>query len=242
MIVRLNKYISECGIASRRKSDELINNGRVSVNGNIVLELGTKIDTDIDEISIDGEFLKTRKKVYFLLNKPKGVITTTSDDKNRTTVTELINTKEKIFPIGRLDFNTTGVLLLTNDGELTNFLTHPKNGFEREYEVLLDKPLEINERIQLLKGVYIDKRKSLFTNIEFPKKNNFTLVRVTTVEGRNHFVKRMFDNIGYRVKELHRLRYGTFTIRNMKRGEYRIVTPKEIKSIMNTNIKTSKKK
>ncbi len=173
MIVRLNKYISECGIASRRKSDELIYDGRVSVNGNIVLELGTKIDTDTDQISIDGEYLKTRKKVYFLLNKPKGVITSTTDDKKRTTVTDLINTKEKIFPVGRLDFNTTGVLLLTNDGELTNFLTHPKNGFEREYEVLLDKPLELEDRLQLLKGVYIDKRKSVFTKIEFPKKNNF---------------------------------------------------------------------
>lgn len=242
MIVRLNKYISECGIASRRKSDELISNGRVSVNGSIILELGTKIDTDIDEISIDGEHLKTRNKVYFLLNKPKGVITTTSDDKNRTTVTDLINTKEKIFPVGRLDFNTTGVLLLTNDGELTNFLTHPKNGFEREYEVLLDKPLEIQDKIQLLKGVYLEKRKSLFTNIEFPKKNNFVLVRVTTVEGRNHFVKKMFDSIGYRVKELHRLRYGKFIIKNMRRGEYRIVTPREIKSIMKTNITSSKKK
>lgn len=242
MIVRLNKYISECGIASRRKSDELISNGRVSVNGSIILELGTKIDTDIDEISIDGEYLKTRNKVYFLLNKPKGVITTTSDDKNRTTVTDLINTTEKIFPVGRLDFNTTGVLLLTNDGELTNFLTHPKNGFEREYEVLLDKPLEIGDKIQLLKGVYLEKRKSIFTKIEFPKKNNFVLVRVTTVEGRNHFVKKMFDTIGYRVKELHRLRYGTFVIKNMRRGEYRIVTPREIKSIMKTNITSSKKK
>lgn len=242
MIIRLNKYISECGIASRRKSDELISNGRVSVNGSIILELGTKVNTEIDEISIDGELLKKRNKVYFLLNKPKGVITTTVDDKNRTTVTDLINTREKIFPVGRLDFNTTGVLLLTNDGELTNFLTHPKNGFEREYEVILDKPLEIEDKIQLLKGVYLEKRKSLFTKIEFPKKNNFVLVRVTTVEGRNHFVKKMFDTIGYRVKELHRLRYGKFIIKNMRRGEYRIVTPREIKSIMKNNISSSKKK
>ena len=242
MKVRLNKYISECGIASRRKSDELINDGRVSVNGNIVIELGTKIDTELDQISIDGEILKTRKKVYFLLNKPKGVITTTTDDKKRTTVTDLINTQEKIFPVGRLDFNTTGVLLLTNDGELTNFLTHPKNGFEREYEVLLDKPLELEDKLQLLKGVYIDKRKSIFTKIEFPKKNNFTVVKVTTVEGRNHFVKRMFDMIGYRVKELHRSRFGSLILKNMQKGEYKIISQKEIKSIMNSNINTSKKK
>ena len=242
MIVRLNKYISECGIASRRKSDDLINDGRVSVNGKIIIELGTKIDPDTDQISIDGELLKTRKKVYFLLNKPKGVITTTTDDKKRTTVTDLINTKEKIFPVGRLDFNTTGVLLVTNDGELTNFLTHPKNGFEREYEVLLDKPLELEDRLQLLKGVYLDKRKSIFTKIEFPKKNNFTAVKVTTVEGRNHFVKRMFDTIGYRVKELHRSRFGSLVLKNMQKGEYRILSPKEIKIIMKSNINSSKRK
>ncbi len=232
MIVRLNKYLSECGIASRRKSDELINEGRVSVNGNIVLELGTKVDVNTDEIFIDGEKLKAQKKVYYLLNKPKGVITTTLDDKHRTTVTDLINTRQKIFPVGRLDFNTTGVLLLTNDGDFSNFITHPKNGIEREYEVVIDKPLTQEDRQKLLKGVYLDKRKSIFASISYPKKNNYSVVRVVTVEGRNHFVKRMFEFLGYRVNELSRIRFGKITIKNIRKGEYRIMTPKEIKQIM----------
>ncbi len=232
MIVRLNKYLSECGIASRRKSDELINEGRVSVNGNIVLELGTKIDTLSDDIFIDGEKLKAQKKVYFLLNKPKGVITTTLDDKHRTTVTDLINTTQKIFPVGRLDFNTTGVLLLTNDGDFSNFITHPKNGIEREYEVVLDKPLEQDDRHKLVQGVYLDKKKSVFTNISYPKRNSYSVVRVITVEGRNHFVKRMFEFLGYRVNELSRIRFGTITVSNLRKGEYRTMSPREINQIM----------
>jgi len=232
MIVRLNKYLSECGIASRRKSDSLINDGRVSVNGNIVQELGTKINTDLDEVFIDGEKLKAQKKVYYLLNKPKGVITSTSDEKNRITVTDLIQIREKIFPIGRLDFNTTGVLLLTNDGDFSNFLTHPKNGIEREYDVIIDKPLTQEDRQKLLKGVYLDKRKSIFTHIAYPKKNNFSAVRVITVEGRNHFVKRMFESLGYKVKELRRIRFGKMTLKNLQKGEYRTVSLKEVKQLM----------
>ncbi len=229
MIVRLNKYLAECGIASRRKADELIAEGRVSVNGNIVIEFGTKINSEKDEIFIDGEKLKLQNKVYFLLNKPKGVITTTSDDKKRKTVVDLIRTNKKIFPVGRLDFNTTGLLLLTNDGEFSNYLTHPKNGIEREYEVKLDKELQKKDRDKLTKGIYLDRRKSKFTNIVFPKKNNFYFVKVTTVEGRNHFVKNMFSKLGYTVKELHRSRFGKFKLKDLKKGEYRELSKKEIK-------------
>jgi 23S rRNA pseudouridine2605 synthase len=228
MIVRLNKYLSECGIASRRKSDELINEGRVSVNGKLIFELGTKINTDTDEVFIDGEKLKSQKKVYYLLNKPKGVITSTKDEKNRTTVTDLIRSKEKIFPVGRLDFNTTGVLILTNDGDFSNFLTHPKNKIEREYEVTIDKELAIEDKEKLLKGIYIDRRKSLFTNISFPKRNNFKVANVITVEGRNHFVKRMFETLGYRVQELKRIRFDNFTVKSLRSGEFRTITKKEI--------------
>jgi len=235
MKVRLNKYLSECGVASRRKSDSLIADGRVSVNGNLIIELGAKVDPDIDQIFIDGEKLKAQKKVYFLLNKPKGVITSTSDEKNRTIVTELIKTREKIFPVGRLDFNTTGVLVLTNDGEFSNFLTHPKNGIEREYEVILDKPLEKEDKIKLLKSVYLDGRKSKFTQISFPKRNNFTVVNVVTVEGRNHFVKRMFDSVGYRVRELSRIRFGEMTLKNLTKGSYRTISIKEIKQLRKIN-------
>ncbi|MBK7106685.1 MAG: rRNA pseudouridine synthase [Ignavibacteriae bacterium] len=228
MITRLNKYLSECGIASRRKSDLLIQEGRVKVNGKIVFELGTKIDTEQDEVSIDGEKSKAQRKVYFLLNKPKGVITSTDDEKNRATVVDLIKTREKIFPVGRLDFNTTGLLILTNDGDFSNFITHPKNGIEREYEVKLDKPLLKEHREDLLKGIFIDYRKSKFVKISFPKDNNFSIVRVVTVEGRNHFVKKMFDHFEYNVKDLTRIRFGKLTLKNLQRGESRILTEKEI--------------
>ena len=232
MIVRLNKYLSECGVASRRKSEELISNGRISINGKIVIELGTKVDTSEDEIFIDGEKLQTKDKVYFLMNKPKGVITSTSDEKNRVTVTDLVKTKEKIFPVGRLDFNTTGLLILTNDGDFSNYITHPKNGIEREYEVVIDKPLEQADKNRLLQGVYLDKRKSVFTSIEYPKRNNYSVVRVVTVEGRNHFVKRMFESLQYRVTELSRIRFGKLTTKDVRKGEYRYLSPREIKHIM----------
>lgn len=232
MIVRLNKYLSECGIASRRKSDELINDGRVSVNGKLVLELGTKINTETDEVFIDGEKLKSQNKVYYLLNKPKGVITSTKDERNRTTVTDLIRSNEKIFPVGRLDFNTTGVLILTNDGDFSNYLTHPKNKIEREYEVALDKELSIEDKQKLLKGIFIDRRKSIFTNIDFPKRNNFKVANVITVEGRNHFVKRMFETLGYRVQGLKRIRFDNFNVKNLRAGEFRMITKKEIKKYL----------
>lgn len=231
MIVRLNKYLSECGIASRRKSDILIQDGRISVNRKIITELGFKVDTDNDEISIDGELIKSKKKVYFLLNKPKGVISSTKDERNRKVVTDLIPSHEKIYPVGRLDFNTTGALILTNDGEFSNFLTHPKNGIEREYEVLLDNELKIEDRHKLLKGIFLENRKSLFQNITFPKKNVFNLVRVITVEGRNHFVKNMFSALGYNVKDLHRVRFGILNVSGLKKGEFRIISKKELNKI-----------
>jgi len=232
MIVRLNKYLAECGVASRRKSDLLISEGRVKLNENIVFEFGVKVDTEKDIVYIDGEKIITQKKVYFLLNKPKGIITTTNEEKKRTTVVDLIPTREKIFPVGRLDFNTTGVLILTNDGDFSNHLTHPRNGIEREYEVKIEKPLTKEDREKLLKGVYIDRRKSKFTNISFSKRNVYSFVRVVTVEGRNHFVKRMFESVGYRVKDLSRIRFGKFTVKNMHKGESRILTEKEIKYLM----------
>ncbi|MEE9430509.1 MAG: pseudouridine synthase [Melioribacteraceae bacterium] len=231
MIVRLNKYLAQCGVASRRKSDALIEEGRVSVNGNVVLELGVKVDPDKDDIFIDGQKLKPQGKVYFLLNKPKGIISTTSDDKKRVTVVQLINTSQKIFPVGRLDFNTTGVLLLTNDGELSNYLTHPKNGIEREYEVKLDKELKKNDRENLVKGIFLDKKRSKFVDVSFPKANNYYFVKVVTVEGRNHFVKNMFYALGYTVNGLHRSRYGKVVLSNLQKGEYRKLSEREVKAI-----------
>lgn len=226
--IRLNKFLAECGIASRRKSEEFIKEGRVTVNGKTVVQLAFVIDLDNDIVAVDGEKIKTRKKVYFLLNKPKGVITTTSDEKNRRTVVDLINTREKIFPVGRLDYDTTGVLILTNDGEFSNFLTHPKNNIPREYVASLDKFLEEEDRKKLLTGIFMDGRKSKFTKLTFPKKNHYDKVNVVTVEGRNHFVKRMFELLGYRVKSLKRVSFGGITVEDLPSACYRPLSKREI--------------
>ena len=233
--MRLNKFLSAAGIASRRKSEEYIEQGRVSVNGKVVDSFAINIDTDNDEVMVDGELIKQEKKTYILLNKPKGTITTTEDERHRKTVMELIKTEKAVFPVGRLDFNTTGVLLLTNDGDFANFLTHPKNKIIRSYVAKLDKPLTKEHREKLEKGLYLDRRKSFFRNITFPIKNNYRLVSVDVIEGRNHFVKRMFQSLGYFVMSLERTNFGGLQLKDLKPGEYRKLSYGEIQKIVKIN-------
>jgi len=152
-MVRINKYLADSGVTSRRKAEELILQGRVSVNNQLIIDLSFKVNPDKDEVQIDGERVRVKKNIYILLNKPKGVVSTTSDEKNRKTVIDLINTREKIYPVGRLDYNTTGVLLLTNDGDFSNLLTHPKNKVPKIYEVKLDRPPEDEDKKKLLAGI-----------------------------------------------------------------------------------------
>jgi 23S rRNA pseudouridine2605 synthase len=231
MKIRLNRYLSECGIASRRKSEEFINEGRVQVNGKVVIDLAFFVDPGSDIIALDGEKIKQQKKVYFLLNKPKGYITTTSDDKGRKTVMDLIDTNQKIFPVGRLDYDTTGVLLLTNDGDFTNFLTHPGNKIPREYKVVLSKPLEDEDKQRLLKGINLDRRKSRFESVYYLNKNVREKVTITTTEGRNHFVKNMFSSLGYFVDKLERTSFGSFTVKGIPIGAYKKLSYVEVKRI-----------
>jgi 23S rRNA pseudouridine2605 synthase len=234
MKMRLNRYLAECGIASRRKSEELIKEGRVSVNKKIISELSVVINPESDIIALDGEKIKVQKKVYYLLHKPKGIITSTADEKGRPTVINLIDTNQKIFPVGRLDFNTTGVLILTNDGEFSNFVTHPSNKVPREYKVVLDKELSEDNRLKLLKGIMLEGRKSRFEEIIFSGKSVKTKVMVTTVEGRNHFVKNMFSALGYFVKQLERTSFGFFNVKGIPAGSYRILSYAEIKKVYDT--------
>lgn len=231
-MMRLNKFIADSGIASRRKSEELILQGRITVNKKTIKELSFKVDPDTDEVFFDGERIAPKKHLYFLLNKPKGVVTTTSDDKKRMTVVELIKTKEKIFPVGRLDYNTTGVLLLTNDGNFSNLLTHPKNKVPRTYEAKLDRQLSDEDVNKLLKGIFIDGVRGKFISVIFAKKNSKKNVDVTAVEGRNHFVKNMFRALGYTVTELNRKSYGNFEA-DVPVGRYRIITASEIRESIN---------
>jgi 23S rRNA pseudouridine2605 synthase len=233
MQIRINKYLSDCGIASRRKVEELILQGRVMVNNKIVSDLATKIDSENDKVRVDGELVSVKNHVYYLLNKPKGIITTTKDDKGRTTVVDLIKSDRSIYPIGRLDFNTTGVLLLTNDGNFSYLLSHPKHKVPREYDVKLDRELTEDDRKRLISGITLDKKKSRFESISSPQKKNKILVRVKCHEGRNHFVKRMFASLGYTVKSLNRCSYAGLTA-DIPIGAYRKLSLSEINKIKNS--------
>lgn len=229
--MRINKFIADSGITSRRKAEELITQGRVSVNNNTVLELSYRINPAKDDVLVDGEKIKIKKSKYYLLNKPKGVISTTNDERKRRTVIDLIKSKEKIFPVGRLDYNTTGVLLITNDGNFSNLLTHPGNKVPKVYEVLLDKQLEINHKRELLKGVFIDKRKGNFKNINFVDARDRKRVEVSCIEGRNHFVKRMFEKFGYRIKSLNRISFAGIEV-DIPVGTYRELSTDEVSKLI----------
>lgn len=234
---RLQKYLSACGVASRRKSEELILAGKVKVNGKIVKELGIKV-SDNDDIEVNGVFVKKEEKEYYILNKPEKVICSVSDDKGRMTVIDFIDTKEKIFPVGRLDYDTTGLLLLTNDGEITNKLTHPSGTIEKTYYVKADEIMNIDEIKQLEKGILLDgvmtkKAKAKLRKID--KRNRKSYVEITITEGRNHQVKNMFAALNHKVLKLKRIRYAFFDLEelNLSLGESRKLTIKEVKRLYN---------
>lgn len=230
--MRLNKFIADSGITSRRKAEELILQGRVTVNGNLITKLSFDADPDKDEILLDGEKIKIRRHLYFLLNKPAGVVTTANDERNRRSVVDLIKSNERIYPVGRLDYDTTGVLFLTNDGDFSQLLTHPGNKIPREYEVRLNKPVSFEDQEKLTRGIYIKGIKGRFLKMAPVKKNDFSFIKVTAVEGRNHFVKIMFGKLGYRVVSLNRSSYAGITA-NIGRGEYRKLSPAEVNKILN---------
>lgn len=227
---RLQKFIASTGYCSRRKAEELIKDGHVSVNGKIITEMGFKIGGK-EEIVIDEEVLKREEKEYYLLNKPRGVVTTCSDDKNRKTVVSLINTDKRIYPIGRLDYDTTGVLLLTNDGDFANILMHPNNNIEKVYMAKVRGIIKGEEINKMKNGVLIDGKKTEKCRVKLKKvdlKSNTSMVQVTIHEGRNHQVKKMFEAVGFEVLKLKREREGIFTLDNLTSGDYRRLTPKEV--------------
>ena len=230
---RLQKYISECGIASRRKAEELILAGKVKVNGEVVKTLGTKVNSG-DMVSINGQILTNEAKEYYLLNKPREVISSVSDDKHRKTVVDFINTDKRIYPIGRLDYDTTGIILLTNDGELSNILTHPSRDIEKEYVAKIKGFLTKEETTKLCNGVLLNGIKTkpaYFKMKKYDKKTDTAYVRVIITEGRNHQVKDMFKSVGKDVLKLTRERYAFLDLGNLKSGEYRKLTIKEVKML-----------
>jgi len=228
--IRLNKFISNAGISSRRKADELITQGAVTVNGKIVTELGVQVRAYEDLVTVNGETISLRPRfLYILLNKPKDTITTTDDERDRKTVMDYVATTDRIYPIGRLDRNTTGVLLLTNDGELTNRLTHPSFEIEREYHVTLDKRLDREDAKRIAEGGInlgegdITGKAELAVAEDNPK-DVVLLLR----EGKNREVRRIFETLGYEVEKLDRTSFAGITHRGMSRGESRPLSNPEL--------------
>ena len=230
---RLQKVIAEAGIASRRKAEELIVSGKVKVNNKVVTKLGTKVNPS-DQIEVDNKIIEKENKEYYLLNKPRGVITSTSDDKNRKTVTELIETNCRIYPVGRLDYDTTGALLLTNDGDFANIVMHPSNNMEKVYLAKLEGVIKGEQINKLKNGVTLDGKVIKASRVKLKKVDNNTnksLVEITIHEGLNHQVKRMFESVGFIVDKLTRKKIGFFDVTDLKSGEYRRLTPKEIQKV-----------
>lgn len=232
---RLQKLISQAGLASRRAAETMITEGRVKVNGKVVSELGQKADLTRDTIIVDGKKIEREPLQYFLFNKPKGGITTLSDPEGRTTVLEYFK-KEKVrlYPVGRLDLNTEGLLLLTNDGDLTNRLEHPSSEVEKEYEIKIkgrvpDKMLTaFREGVPLEDGITAPAKVS---EAVFDVKTGLSTIVLTIHEGRNRQVRRMCEHFGFRVHNLKRTRYATLTLQGVKRGSYRALTANEISDL-----------
>lgn len=229
-VIRLNRLIAESGLSSRRKADELIQSGVVRVNGKIVTQLGTVVSLS-DLVTVEGKPIKILSHyTYILLNKPKNTITTTSDERNRKTVVDLIKTKSRVFPVGRLDRNTTGVLLLTNDGELANRLMHPKYRIQRVYRVGLNRPLKATDAATIAKGVTIEDVQFNPCEIIIDYKDP-QLVTVILTEGKNHEIKKLFEYFNYEVKKLDRKAFANLTTRGLKRGEWRHLTRQEVRDL-----------
>ncbi|MBO4359124.1 MAG: rRNA pseudouridine synthase [Erysipelotrichaceae bacterium] len=230
---RLQKIIANSGICSRRKAEELILAGKVKVNGETVTELGYKAGFD-DDITVDGKSLKQENKVVYLLNKPKNVISSASDDKGRTTVVDLIDSEYRVYPLGRLDFDSSGLILLSNDGELMQKLIHPRFHIEKVYEVTINGNIGSEEIKKLENGVTIEGKKTLPCTIKLvstnPNKDTSRLL-VTIREGRNRQIRKMFDSLHYKVTRLHRIREANIELGNLKSGEYRQLKPYEIKKL-----------
>ena len=234
---RLQKYMARCGVASRRKSEELITGGHVKVNGVIVTELGTKVDGN-DVVMVDDEVIAVNDFVHLVMNKPRGIISSSKDEVGRKTVISILPKefeKYHLFPVGRLDYDTKGVILITNDGEFMNTLVGPKSNLEKEYYARVEGIVVKEDIIRLCSGLKIDDyvtRKCRAKVIDIDNKNNSSLISITIKEGKNHQVKKMCEAIGHPVKHLTRVRFGEITTEGLAEGEVRYLTPHEVKRLV----------
>ena len=236
--IRLNKYLSHAGVASRRRADELIKEGKVKVNGKVVVEMGYKVKAK-DNIEFDGKKLSLEKKYYVLLNKPKDFITTLKDEKDRKTVMELLRgayaqiksaTPPRLYPVGRLDRNTTGVLLITNDGELAQKLTHPSSEIKKVYHIILDKKLMKEDFDKIAEGgVVLEDGIAEVDEIAYPNSKNRAEVGIQIHTGKNRFIRRIFESLGYEVEKLDRVFFAGLTKKDLPRGRWRFLSEEEVR-------------
>ena len=243
---RLQKFLAECGIASRRKCEELISQGLVKVNGIVVTELGTKINPEIDVVEYNNKILKKEnKKIYILLNKPIGYVTTVKDQFNRDSVLDLVkDIKERIVPVGRLDMYTSGALLLSNDGEFVNKITHPKNKIEKTYNVTVIGKVTEEEVKMLENGVKIENdgeeyitKKAKVKILKIDEEKNLSRIQIVIHEGKNREVRKMCEAIGKKVLALHRSKIGNIDVKDLRLGKWRFLTQKEIDDLMKNSSK-----
>ncbi|MFS1663055.1 pseudouridine synthase [Streptococcus sp. zg-JUN1979] len=237
--MRINKYIAHAGIASRRKAEELIKQGLVTINGQVVRELATQVKSG-DKVEVSGTPIYNEEKVYYLLNKPRNVISSVSDDVGRKTVIDLLpNVTERIYPVGRLDWDTSGLLILTNDGDFTDKMIHPRNEIDKVYLARVDGIATKDNLRPLTRGVDIDGKKTKpahYNIIKVERDKNRSLVELTIHEGRNHQVKKMFEAVGLKVNKLSRIRFGTLDLKGLKPGESRRLSKKEISQLHNAAV------
>lgn len=227
---RLQKYMASCGVASRRKCEELILNGRVTVNGDIITELGTKVIPNKDIVKFDGKLIsKEENKVYIILNKPEGYITSLKDEKRRKTILDLVNIKERIFPIGRLDYDSSGLLLLTNDGEIYNKIIHPRVKLDKKYIAVVNGRFTEKEMETFKNGVDIGGYITATSNIrEISFENNLSTVEITIHEGKNRQIRKMCSSFNHNVISLKRVAIGKIKLGYLKKGEFRNLTKEEL--------------
>ncbi len=230
--IRLNKFLANAGVCSRREADQLIMAGAITVNGTPVTELGTKILRS-DKVMINDQTVNPDRRVYLLLNKPKDCVTTTDDPNAKTTVMDIVKNacRERIYPVGRLDRNTTGVLLLTNDGDLAAKLTHPQYNKKKVYEVALDRALEAADYETILNGITLEDGEIKADNLSFVEEGNNKKVGIEIHSGRNRIVRRIFEHLGYRVMRLDRTYFAGLTKKNLRRGQWRFLSNEEVNKL-----------
>ncbi len=225
--IRLNRFLSQCGLGARRKCEDLVRAGRVRMNQQTIQNLATFVDPALDLVMVDEKIIRPiEQSIYVLLHKPEGCLSAVSDDRGRETVIDLIDIPSPVRPVGRLDYDTSGVLLLTNDGHLAYRLTHPRFNIEKEYKVLLNRPLEKDDQRKLEQGVYLEDGKTAPCVVKTGK--DWNQVSLIIHEGRKRQVKRMFQSLNYRVKELIRVKFAGLTVSTLKPGEWRYLSAEEL--------------